>query len=517
MNTGTNLMDSEELSGYIIILFNHLDKIEDISSIDEIIELLQHSPDGIKLYSKVFQDCKKFHTDNKRFPDINYIISLHNVLVHKKDCPFSFDIVIKIKNELRTYKQLSSIRSAIENNDLSKIRELVNTEEPILNNSTDILSLIKNSEQIKAMPKYEFLVKNPDTNYGVFARKAMTIIFSKQGRGKTFLNLDIAKKLSTGKSIFNTLAPEEALKILYINADADTSLISTRTEQMNMGDLSNILYLNKLECSSKGIDISIDKKSGRYQLEKVIKNGNYDLVIIDTLTHLTSSDFDSNSGQVCKEVTDYLREIASTYNLHVICNLHCRKRQHKDSQDILTLDDLKGATELTGCFYDIWAINPMWKDKEPIPSVGLIKSAKSWGKTLKPIQYKITEEPENNIELIYSIPEENNSFKEAKEDSNKKQKLYSILKEIQGEFSKSELKSKYYESFDENINDAHLSREIQNYQILGYITTTGKGNKIKYTFKDKHNIVPIRIALDSKEEINIEEMIEDVKIGNKKL
>ena len=132
-------MDSETLSDYLILLLNNLDKISDIKSIDELISLLMHSPDGIKLYVKVLQDCKNFYEDNKRFPDINYIISLHNILVHKKDAPFSLDILLKLKKELYKHKKVSEVRIAVENNDLPKIRDIVNSD--ITVDRTNLLSM----------------------------------------------------------------------------------------------------------------------------------------------------------------------------------------------------------------------------------------------------------------------------------------------------------------------------------------------------------------------------------------
>ena len=149
-NELVNPMDSEELSDYIIIVLNHLDKITDISSMDELIELLEFSPDGIKLYSKVLQDCKKFYTDNKRFPDINYIISLHNILVHKKDCPFSLDILIKLKKELIRHKQISEVKNAIDKNDISKVRDIlrqdVDVTKPKLLGMEDIFDVYERQE-----------------------------------------------------------------------------------------------------------------------------------------------------------------------------------------------------------------------------------------------------------------------------------------------------------------------------------------------------------------------------------
>jgi len=124
----TSVTESEVLSDYIIIILNHLDKIQDLGSITELLELLNYSPEGLKSYSKVFQDCIDFYVDNKRFPDVPYLVSLHRVLVYKKDCPFSLDILIQLKKELLKHKKSEEIRLALDKNDISKIRDIVNSD-----------------------------------------------------------------------------------------------------------------------------------------------------------------------------------------------------------------------------------------------------------------------------------------------------------------------------------------------------------------------------------------------------
>ena len=155
MATENNFIPSSEIvSDYIVILLNHLDKLSDLSPIDEIIDYLQHCPEGLKIYSKVFEDCKSFYTDNKRFLDIDYLVSLHNIIVFKKDCPFSLDILLKLKKELSKFKQLSQVSKALEEGDLSTIRTVVSN-----NTTLEIKKLLGAEDIVDVYAKQELSPK----------------------------------------------------------------------------------------------------------------------------------------------------------------------------------------------------------------------------------------------------------------------------------------------------------------------------------------------------------------------
>lgn len=128
MTDKTHLMDTEILSDHIVIMLNHLDKISDIAIIDDMIVLLTNGADGTKPYAKIFQTCRDFYDNNKKFPDIDYLVSLYQVLVYKKSCPFSLDIVIELKKELSKHKQLNEVREALDKNDLPRIRSVVSQD-----------------------------------------------------------------------------------------------------------------------------------------------------------------------------------------------------------------------------------------------------------------------------------------------------------------------------------------------------------------------------------------------------
>jgi hypothetical protein len=91
----------------------------------------------------------------------------------------------------------------------------------------DILSCVNNIDSLERTTKEtDWLV------YGLFPRKAVSIIAGAQKEGKTWIALEIATALSCGRDVFG-LYPSKTSKVLFIEGDIPNNLIQWRLKNAN--------------------------------------------------------------------------------------------------------------------------------------------------------------------------------------------------------------------------------------------------------------------------------------------
>lgn len=169
--------------------------------------------------------------------------------------------------------------------------------------------------------------------------------------GKSWFALQIAKSVASGDSLLGCDVIKG--KVLYLALEDSGSRLKKRMNKQGWPEGLDVEFMSLKEFSEQINDL---KGNGVLNLANRIKNGQYKLVIIDTLSRATSGD--QNDVGEMTTILSQIQTIAFSVNCAILFVDHHRKSRDTESPD--SIRDILGSTAKGGVADTIMGI---YKDR----------------------------------------------------------------------------------------------------------------------------------------------------------
>jgi archaellum biogenesis ATPase FlaH len=194
---------------------------------------------------------------------------------------------------------------------------------------------------------------------GLFPRGDVTLMFGKQGCGKTIFVDYLSRQLSEGGVIMDgcLLKSEPARRVIFFEAEVNKKVFGNRKWEYGWGgNTDNLKHVFQSELSKKGVwlDLVTDSKF----FTKILEAERPDLVIFDTLQGFHT--VDENKADEMKAVFTPLKKWAPEFNCAIVAVHHARKGDTKYKKDRLSIDDAQGSNIIlrqSGAVYVVERLN----------------------------------------------------------------------------------------------------------------------------------------------------------------
>jgi KaiC/GvpD/RAD55 family RecA-like ATPase len=164
----------------------------------------------------------------------------------------------------------------------------------------------------------------------------------------------------------------------------------------------NLFIVSKFDMADRGFYIDLATKEGKNNLEKLIDRVRPDFVVVDSFSAFHFAE--EKDATAIKPVIFFLTDIANRYNLHICLIHHTRKRQNKEKDMELSLNEVIGTNVLLRFASVIYGVQKR-KDKvsgEPLYSLTTLGS---WFKPIKPVVLRINEISDGGVWLDWTTEE----------------------------------------------------------------------------------------------------------------
>lgn len=210
--------------------------------------------------------------------------------------------------------------------------------------ATNTLVSIKEMKENPLHPTPEFIAD------GILPGNALLLISGKQKSRKTFLAMNLALGLATGRSFacFHIPSPK---KVILLSAEGGWFSNEVRIETMSHV-CSNITDANLKFCFD--IRLKLDRPDDVKNLKGMIRDNNVDIVIIDPLVKFHESE--ENSAKEMGHILSVLRDVIEDHNVSVILIHH----QGKEGESA------RGSSAISGEYDSCISISKQLNDKHKL-------------------------------------------------------------------------------------------------------------------------------------------------------
>ena len=176
---------------------------------------------------------------------------------------------------------------------------------------------------------------------GWIPRSMITLLGAVPGAGKSFLALDLSKRVIQGEPFPDgQKAPKPGANVIYVDAEAVPQLLNERANSWKM--VTERLFLMLPEPGGM-IDFSLARY--RDQLTEMVARLSPELVILDSLSSISSKG--ENSVEDVRTVLYYLNALAQDFNVGLVLIHHLRKAGVIQGRLIeLGIDDFRGSSHI---------------------------------------------------------------------------------------------------------------------------------------------------------------------------
>jgi putative DNA primase/helicase len=202
-------------------------------------------------------------------------------------------IVVPWKDGVKKYDFNDQLRDALNDGiQLASLRDDILAIEPF-EGVSDVQELVKplGMEQFIDLrfPPRQFLLKPWLTTTG------LVMIDAQPGHGKTWLALSIAHAVASGEPLMDW-AVERRGRVLYVDGELPGELLQMRLRMLGAPlPASGLLVLSRAQFEMHGALMpDLGEEAGREFLDKIIKEHEIDLVILDSVTTLVRSGMDND-------------------------------------------------------------------------------------------------------------------------------------------------------------------------------------------------------------------------------
>lgn len=330
--------------------------------------------------------------------------------------------------------------------------ELMNEAKEIDNVKEKTLCLLKNISAVNEAEGYEWVIPN------LCARKFAGILFGEPGSGKTWTTLDMSLKLSNGYNVLNDIEIQQS-KVLLFEGDAPDALLKERISKFDIRQNDEYFkYVNRYDADRNDIDITLVSKTGRKNVETLIKDFMPDMVIIDTLISFIN---DEKNPEEIKVVVDFLRKIAEKYNCHILICHHSRKRETGEKKKKLDQSDVIGSSVISRLASVIIGVDQY----EPNPSQRILSLKKSWFRPFEALLFEIKDTLEGKVEINYELYNEIKS---------KVEEAVSVISDYTKTITSGEFTRKQVVDTFNNLPETTIKKALKVMEEQGFITGEGQ-------------------------------------------
>ena len=175
---------------------------------------------------------------------------------------------------------------------------------------------------------------------GWIPRGMITLLGSVPGAGKSYLALDLVRRIIAGES-FPDGAPQPLPEsnIIYVDAESVPQIISERAElwQMDRSRLYLMRPMNKLF-------IDFGEQEDRDHLVEMASQLEPAMIVVDSLASISSKG--ENNVEDVRDLLGFLNRLALEFQCGLLLVHHLRKRGFLPMMDILTVDDFRGSSHI---------------------------------------------------------------------------------------------------------------------------------------------------------------------------
>jgi hypothetical protein len=174
---------------------------------------------------------------------------------------------------------------------------------------------------------------------GLFDPGRYTIFGGADGEGKTALLVELALCCISGTDFLGVFPIKKPLQVMYISGentrqDLNNKIRKQLVELENQKDdvgkyLENLMFFYPDE-----VDIQIDKKGGTAWLEARLKEYSPDLLILDALCNVLSSDTSLNDDITARRAGEALNKLSRDFSCVIIITTHLRKPTETETKSL---------------------------------------------------------------------------------------------------------------------------------------------------------------------------------------
>lgn len=246
------------------------------------------------------------------------------------------------------------------------VKEEIKSPRSMTSTSVGEINTISLSELMKKdLPQAEWLVDG-------LIPVGLTVLSAQPASYKTWLLLEIARSISSGKPLFNKLATKRA-NILVVDEESTESLIQQRLDFLNVNEELPIEFMI-------GSDFKLEKNAV-YKMIKYCKAKQIKLITFDSLVRIHS--FDENSAVQMAQVFQLLRKFQHN-GISVLITHHNKKASTSNpsldmrgSSDILAAVDCHLSIQRNGSEKSILITQSKLRIAEELSSVNVTVNTES--------------------------------------------------------------------------------------------------------------------------------------------
>jgi hypothetical protein len=214
-------------------------------------------------------------------------------------------------------------------------------------NSADEIEILDLDAMIAADCKTEWLVKD------LIAKRRITGLAGRSTSGKSWMALELAVSMATGRPVFGKYEVVQPAGVLYINADNPQDMLAKRVKTLLRQDKlkasGNLSFLNFP-------NLSLKESQGIANLRKSMSITKPSLVILDSLSMIWGVK-DINQNAEIQNVFQNLRSLSNEFGCSILYLHHNRKAPNMGKDAGGGLDKILGAQNIANMSDSIFSIS----------------------------------------------------------------------------------------------------------------------------------------------------------------
>ena len=237
---------------------------------------------------------------------------------------------------------------------------------------------------------------------GVFYRNNLSVLFGDPGIGKTWLLLDFICSLADGGKVFGKYETTPK-KVLMLQGDMSAEGLKYRFDRLIPPQRhENFKVYTSIDLIEANKEYTLNSLAGQETIAHILEGQRPDMLVIDSLGSWI--DGDESEQRAIRPVINFLKEMASRYNMHVLFVHHPRKRSSTERKSRrLDQADLIGSSLISRYASCVFAANGVFSEENDSKESnrGIIQNIKNWTKEIPSFEYRFEESEEELIEFQY--------------------------------------------------------------------------------------------------------------------
>ena len=222
-------------------------------------------------------------------------------------------------------------------------------------------------------------------------RGMITLLGSVPGAGKSYLALDLVRRIIAGEPFPNGVPqPLPGANVIYVDAESVPQIISERAELWQM-DRSRLYLMRPMD----RLFIDFGDQADRDHLVEMASQLEPALIVVDSLASISSKG--ENNVEDVRDLLGFLNRLALEFQCGLLLVHHLRKRGLLPMMDILTVDDFRGSSHIIAMSRSVMGLSIIRTGPEPdrngprrleIVKTNLARYPEPMGMELKPLHPK---------------------------------------------------------------------------------------------------------------------------------